>query len=585
MRIFEVLLTWQAVQSIGWALMHSLWQGIIIAIFLSGALRLMRKASANFRYVVAYLALMLMLILPVFTVWESSAAAVQSALIVDSTKKAAGLFDKTKTDSQVTGEVNNFRPESALERWTYKARQQLEILMPWFVVVWLFGVFASGLRLSRIWAYTRSLKGNESQKILERWQKNLERLCEKMQLKKSVLLFESPLVRVPTVIGWLKPFILLPPSAVLNLTPQQLEAILAHELAHVRRHDYLANFLQTIVETLLFYHPAAWWISRRIRAERENACDDLAVSVLDGNAVAYARALTIIERLRKATEPQLAMAADGGGRDGSLRFRIHRLLEIETNALNRRAGIWTSVLVISALAVIGAGANASSLGFSAPGNAAFDVSKQNELAKFTDASERAAQICALGKTRDAAVIPVLIRALSDDEPISKPVGCWDADEWSPRLETFKQSSPGEEAALVLASMSETAVEPLVAALKDSDPNVRRNAAWAIGEIRDGDKINRQIALEPLIELLRRDEDAWVRRAAVFALSELKDPRSAPALIDSLRDENAGVREMAANALGEMKEAGAVEPLKIALKDSDKRVREMASWALDEIKDR
>ena len=106
-----------------------------------------------------------------------------------------------------------------------------------------------------------------------------------------------PRVDVPTVIGWLKPVVLLPASALAGLSPNQVEAILAHELAHIRRHDYLVNLLQTLVETLLFYHPAVWWLSRRIRAERENCCDDLAVS-LCGDPVAYAAALAELEDLR-----------------------------------------------------------------------------------------------------------------------------------------------------------------------------------------------------------------------------------------------------------------------------------------------
>jgi hypothetical protein len=136
-----------------------------------------------------------------------------------------------------------------------------------------------------------------------------------------VKVLESSLVSVPTAVGWLRPAILLPASAFTGLTPQQLEAVLAHELAHVRRNDYLVNVLQTGVETLLFYHPAAWWVSRQIRAEREHVCDDMAVRVT-GDAMTYARALTRIERLR-TTAPRLAMGADGG----SLRSRVSRLVE------------------------------------------------------------------------------------------------------------------------------------------------------------------------------------------------------------------------------------------------------------------
>ena len=125
-----------------------------------------------------------------------------------------------------------------------------------------------------------------------------------------VRLLESSAVVVPTVIGWLQPVILLPVSALAGLSPTQIEAILAHELAHIRRHDYLVNLLQTLLETLLFYHPAVWWLSRSDPHERENCCDDLAVS-LCGDPVAYARALADLEEHRGSAGP-LVMAASGG---------------------------------------------------------------------------------------------------------------------------------------------------------------------------------------------------------------------------------------------------------------------------------
>ena len=127
----------------------------------------------------------------------------------------------------------------------------------------------------------------------------------------------------------MKPVVLLPASALAGLTPQQLEAILAHELAHIRRHDYLVNLLQTLVETLLFYHPAVWWLSRRIRIERENCCDDLAVS-LCGDPCTYARALADLEALRGPAR-SLAMAANGG----SLLQRVRRLLGAPTSRRTR----------------------------------------------------------------------------------------------------------------------------------------------------------------------------------------------------------------------------------------------------------
>ena len=164
------------------------------------------------------------------------------------------------------------------------------------------------------------------------------------------------MVEVPTVIGWLRPVVLVPGSALAGMAPYQLEAILAHELAHIRRHDYLVNLLQTLVETLLFYHPAVWWLSHRIRIERENCCDDLAVS-LCGDPYAYAKALADLEELR-ADSGHLALAATGG----SLIHRVRRLIATPSHA-GRGPG-WlaasTAVVLISAIAAGSLGNNAAS---------------------------------------------------------------------------------------------------------------------------------------------------------------------------------------------------------------------------------
>src|SRR6185369_12620027 len=133
--------------------------------------------------------------------------------------------------------------------------------------------------------------------------------------------------------GWMRPAILLPASTLSGLSVAQIEAILAHELAHIRRHDYIVNLLQCVIETLLFYHPAVWWVSRRVRDERELCCDDMAVQAV-GDRVGYARALCELERLRAAT-PQLAMAANGG----SLLTRIARLLGAPSRNDRTAAGL------------------------------------------------------------------------------------------------------------------------------------------------------------------------------------------------------------------------------------------------------
>jgi Zn-dependent protease with chaperone function len=192
--------------------------------------------------------------------------------------------------------------------------------LPLLVLGWICGVLALSLRLMSGWVLVQRMKSHGTLPASESWQATALRLSRRLHIGRPVRLLQSSLVGVPTVIGWIKPVVLLPASALAGLSPEQLEAILAHELAHIRRHDYLVNLLQTLVETLLFYHPAVWWVSRRIRIERENCCDDLAVS-LCGDPYAYARALADLEELR-GSGGQLVMAANGG----SLVQRIRRLL-------------------------------------------------------------------------------------------------------------------------------------------------------------------------------------------------------------------------------------------------------------------
>jgi peptidoglycan/xylan/chitin deacetylase (PgdA/CDA1 family) len=166
-------------------------------------------------------------------------------------------------------------------------------------------------------------------------------------------LCESLLVEVPTVIGWLRPVILVPVSLLTALQAQHIEALLAHELAHIRRRDYLVNLLQTALEILLFYHPAVWWVSRRMRIEREHCCDDLAVAAC-GDPLGYARALTTLEQLRGRGAEQFAMAASGG----SLLKRVRRLVETP-KASSPGASVWLAGFVVI-LAVLGIFAGARS---------------------------------------------------------------------------------------------------------------------------------------------------------------------------------------------------------------------------------
>ena len=178
------------------------------------------------------------------------------------------------------------------------------------------------------------------------WQETLRKLGAQIGLSRPVRLLVSALVQVPTVVGWLRPVVLVPVGALGGLPAEHLEALLLHELAHIRRHDYLVNILQSVAEALLFYHPAVWWVSGHIRAERELCCDDVAVSVT-GDALTYARALAQLESYRPA-HLSAALAANGG----SLADRIARLLGQSRPAV--RTGLGPGVVTVAILLVAAA---------------------------------------------------------------------------------------------------------------------------------------------------------------------------------------------------------------------------------------
>jgi hypothetical protein len=210
------------------------------------------------------------------------------------------------------------------------------------------GVAVLGLRLVGGWFWLLRLSTRLAEPAGACWQMTLNALARRMKVKVDVRILRSWSVDTLMVVGWVKPIILVPAAALAGLPPEALEAVLAHELAHVRRHDYLVNLIQSVLEVLLFYHPAVWWASAQIRQERELCCDDAAVA-LCGDPVLYARALAALEGLRGDALPatRLAPAAHGG----TLMNRIQRLL---TPTLppspTRRAGI------LAALAVTALGA-------------------------------------------------------------------------------------------------------------------------------------------------------------------------------------------------------------------------------------
>jgi GWxTD domain-containing protein len=226
---------------------------------------------------------------------------------------------------------------------------RMAAFLPWLTPFWIAGVILFHLRTITSWTIATRLRRKGVCRAPDGWQERLDQLGARVQVTKTVLLMETVLAQIPVLIGWLRPVILVPIGMLAAMPAAQIDAILIHELAHIRRRDYLANLLQTVVEGFLFYHPAVWWISSVIRAERENCCDDLVVAI-NGNAHEYATALTALEENRWVAN-HAVLAANGG----VLMKRIRRLLypkesprAIPTSVFSAAALIMVTALALTA---------------------------------------------------------------------------------------------------------------------------------------------------------------------------------------------------------------------------------------------
>lgn len=366
------VLTSPVIESLGWALVHFVWQAALLAGFVAFLMVLLRRGSAKTRYLIQCVTLLAMVVSPLIT-WgwiaslhRMSEPAAPSVTGSERESHSFGADEPLLDDEPVampaaasTNEVAGVVPAPLIvvdpaaaprmapngiqgASWVDRVRDQVAPKLPWLVGTWFTGVLVLSFRLLIGWRIVQRLKRLATTPAADAIQARLKELALRLGVTRTVRLVESALIEVPTVIGWIRPVILLPVSVVTSLTSGQLEAILAHELAHIRRHDYLVNLIQTAIETLLFYHPAVWWLSHLIRIEREHCCDDLAVRLCD-NPVVYVRALAVMEELRAG--PAMTLAANGG----SLLHRIRRIALGPVSSA-RQSTRWSASLI--ALAVV-----------------------------------------------------------------------------------------------------------------------------------------------------------------------------------------------------------------------------------------
>ena len=283
-------------------LLHFLWQGALIGAGAALALHLLRHARPQARYAVACIALLACVIVPLATF------AMQLAPVTIAPDRASAMpgadSSLLATRSARTSTASGFVSAQS-----------------WIVLLWAFGAALMAIRMVMGLAWIRRLPLHADAALHATWQARLDAIAHRFALGRRVVLRIVEGLDTPASYGWWRPVVVVPAALIARLSPDLIEALLAHELAHVRRHDFLLNLIQAAVEALLFYHPVVWWLSRRIRIEREEIADGVASQ----RACAPRRladALVALCEFQVAAVPRLAQAADGG----SLMTRIERLL-------------------------------------------------------------------------------------------------------------------------------------------------------------------------------------------------------------------------------------------------------------------
>ncbi len=337
-------------KAIGWTILHSLWQAVLVALALGVLLVLLKKYSSGIRYFVAVMAQTAVLLLAAITFFSYYITVSEPATAMlpapNSPEMARWAASFVAGDAAVSPVAEEADPWAVMSSFIDYFNRHL----PFVVTIWLLGASLLLLRFTGSVVWVQRLRHYNNRPLATAWQNKAEEIALYMGVSRAIVVLESAAVSVPVVIGHLKPVILLPLGAVSGLTPRQVESVLAHEIAHIARNDYLVNILQSVTDILFFFNPAHWWISGLVRSEREHCCDDMAVS-FQQEPFCFARALTQLELMRAgkqiAGNPPLAMALFG--KKGRLFKRVQRLLNHTHSNPTFREGFMAALVLMASI--------------------------------------------------------------------------------------------------------------------------------------------------------------------------------------------------------------------------------------------
>lgn len=282
------ILNTDLIKAVGMTLLHSLWQVVAVYIIMRIVLSLLKGSDSRAKYNISVLALFTVLVLAIvtFTIYRS----------MNESSDSLVYYHLVQENENAQDRIISYPIPQAVE-YDIKSSTDAEDYLPWFVLVYLAGVIILALRLLTGIIYLRRYRYRGIAELSLKLEELFDDLLKRIRISKKVKILESLMVQVPFVIGYFKPVVIVPAGIMANLPFNQVEAILAHELAHIRRHDFLVNIVQSIVELLFFFHPVIYLISKNIRIERENCCDDIALRYCNDSTL-YVKALASMEKHR-----------------------------------------------------------------------------------------------------------------------------------------------------------------------------------------------------------------------------------------------------------------------------------------------
>lgn len=294
------------IQSITWTLVHSLWQGLILTVFAGLVLLLTRRTTAALRYAL------------LCTIFFLFLGGVCLTFLVEWNRETEPVQKLTVLEQASSYSIFSF------DHWRKQAAFFLDQHSQWIVLSWIIVLLFQSTRMMREMVYIRELRNRTTQSSEPFWTVKVQASAKELGIRKTVSLVQSAVVKIPVVIGHFKPLVIVPIGMLNHLSPVEAEAVLLHELAHIRRHDYLVNYLQRIAETLLFFNPGLLWVSSLLRAEREACCDEMAIARTGSK-------LQFVEALISCKEHALHTPAFSLGLFGNRNVLLHRLNRIVSN--------------------------------------------------------------------------------------------------------------------------------------------------------------------------------------------------------------------------------------------------------------